>query len=405
MEDDKINLSEVYEELFQLLCDSKEEVIKGSVELLFDQSETKSLSEYLLNNPKHFRTILLLIGSDISNISEYALKILINLSQKSEIGEELCSNWSAIEYSMDNLREQIKSNSTVPYHLHLNLMLISNLTRYSKGREKFFIKSRKSKSFYLLYLFECLSNPRDEREKEMIISIINNCTFCSQGRIFLFDNNLGIEILNKVSELMLGASKKGDLKMAESMISIIAHVCVDKNMHSIVSNKDCTLIPTLCCLVYPDENHRYLRNKKSSNILSELQNKTFFFDSKCEETYSDNIPFSKFDNENSKIKYGGGDEEFIDPNKEDKVSEYIRKNAVGPVNENISKDVFDCILVLTSTINGRTFLRDLGAYEVLRVWHLYESKNEIIGGIEDIIHLLVYSEDELLQQDNSLMDV
>ncbi|KAK9173953.1 protein of unknown function (DUF384) family protein [Cryptosporidium meleagridis] len=403
-EDDKINLFGVYEELFRLLRDGKDEVIKGCMELLLDQSEMESLSEFLSKNPNYFRSILLLIGNDISSISEFALKILINLSQKSEVGEELCRNWSAIEYSMDNLREQIKSNSTVPYHLSLNLMLISNLTRYSKGREKFFDKSRQSKSFYLTYLLECLSNSRDEKEKEMIISILNNCTYCNQGRAFLFESNLGIEVLNKVSELMLETSRKDDLKMTKSIMSIITHVCLDKKLHTIISKKDCSVIPSLFCLVYPNEDHRNLRYRKSSNILSELQNKTIFFDSKCEGTPYDNSSFNEFDNKNPKKKCESYDEEFTDFTGEDKVSEFIKKNATGPVDKNISQDVFDCILVLISTINGRTFLRELGAYEILRVWHLYESKDEIINGIEDIIHLLVYSEDELLQQDNSFID-
>lgn len=400
-ENDEINLSGIYEELFKLLRDEREEVIKGSMELLLDQSETESLSEYLLNNPKYFRSILILIGSNISNVSEYALKILVNLSQNTEIGENLSSNWSAIEYSMDNLREQIKSNSTVPYHLSLNLMLISNLTRYSKGRERFFIKSRKSSNFYIPYLIECLSSPKDEKEKEMVINIINNCTSCNQGRMFLFENNLGIEIMNKVSELIL-ASRKNNLKMIEGMISIIAHICVDRNMHSVIANKDCIVILTLCCLVYPSENYRYMRKKKSNNILSELQNKTILFYSKCEGTSLDCNSFSDFEDKNSQIKDEESDDESIDHNGENIVSDFIKKNAIGPVNNNISQDVFDCILVLTSTVNGRNFLREIGAYEVLRVWHLYESKNEIIRGIEDIIHLLVYSENELSQQDNIL---
>ncbi|OII71774.1 uncharacterized protein cubi_00581 [Cryptosporidium ubiquitum] len=399
-EKDKINLSEVYEELFGLLRDKRAEVIKGSIELLLDQSETESLSEYLLNNSKYFRSILLLIGSDIFGISECALKILINLSQNTKIGEDLCSSWSAIEYSMDNLREQIKSNSTVPYHLSLNLMLISNLTRYSKGREKLFIKAKQSNGFYLSYFIECLSNPRDKKEKEMVINIINNCTSCAQGRIFFFENDLGIEILNKISDLTL-SSRKNNLEITQSMISIIAHVCVDRNMHSIISNKDCIIIPVLCCLVYPGEDYRYLRNRKSSNILSKLQNKTIFFSSKHEDTYLDDNSFSEFDNKNLDIRDGVNDDESVDCTKEDIVSEFIKKNAVGPINKNISQDIFDCILVLSSTANGRNSLRELGAYEVLRVWHLYESKNEIISGIEDIIHLLVYSEDELLEQDNS----
>lgn len=402
-ENSEVDLSVIYCELFELLRDKRQEVIQGSLDLLLDQSETEPLSEYLLSNPKYFRSILLLIGSDYPVISECALKVLINLSQKKEIGEELCSGWSAIEYSMNNIREQVKSGSTVPYHLSLNLMLISNLTRHSEGRKKFFVKSRQCRGVYLSYLLEFLSNPREEEEKEMAINIINNCTSCNEGRVFLFENSFGIEILNKISDLLL-ATNKSNSKLIASLMSIITHFSVDKSMHQKITNKKCIVIPVLCCLVYPGDCHKHLRNKKSSNILLELQNKTICFDSSCKNQYSDEDSLNSISNKNSCEKDGMSDNESTDSAKEYTVSDFIRKNAVGPINGNLSRDVFDCILVLTSTIEGRVFLREIGAYEILRVWHLYESINEIICGIENIIHLLVYSEDELLQQDKSLID-
>ncbi|KAJ1604315.1 hypothetical protein OJ253_3743 [Cryptosporidium canis] len=396
-ENSEINLYTIYDELFGLLRDKRQEVVQGSLELLLDQSETESLSEYLLTNPEHFRRILLLIGSDYSLISECTLKILINLSQKIEVGRELSSSWGAIEYSMNNLKEQAKPGSTVPYHLGLNLMLVSNLTRTSEGRARFFTKSRQSKGSYLPYLLECLSNPRKEEERGMAINIINNFTSCGEGRAFLFESDIGIEILNIISGLLLAADKS-KLKVVDGLMSIVTHICVDKNMHQIITKKHSDVIQILCCLIYPGYSHIHLRNKKSSNALLELQNKTIYFDSRCK-TNSRGDSSNDTYNDDSYEEYEEHGNETIDSVKDDTISEFIRKNSVGPIHENLSKDVFDCILVLTSTPEGRIFLREIGAYEVLRVWHLYESNNEITSGIEDIIHLLVYSEDELLQQD------
>ena len=91
----------IFEELFSLLSVKNDEVIRGSIDLLLDQSETESLREFLLGNTKYLRHIILFVGSDICDVSGKAMKILVNLSQYSEISDELCTRLSAIEYSMD----------------------------------------------------------------------------------------------------------------------------------------------------------------------------------------------------------------------------------------------------------------------------------------------------------------
>ncbi|KAF7457915.1 Armadillo-type fold containing protein [Cryptosporidium felis] len=399
MEDESANIPELYEELFSLFRDGRSEIVRGSIELLLDQTETESLIEYILKNPKKLRIILLLIGSDVTGVSENAMKSLINLSQKTEIAEELCINLNAIEYSMDNLMEQIKPCSSVPYHLTPNLMFISNLTRCSTGRNCFITRNKQRKNAYFLFLFECLSNTRSEKEVEMALNIINNCTSCEEGRNSLFDYSLGIEVLNKISNILLDSLRCDSSKNIDIVISIISHVCVDRNLHKTIVSEKCRVIPTLCCVVYPDESHKYLRTKKSGNTLMELQNKTILFGSSSEKC-NINIESNLGNEIYSLPERKNNDQGFADSNSRN-VSEYIVNFAVGPVNCNISQDIFDCLLVVSSTVEGRQLLRKHGAYEVLRVWHLYEEKVEIITGIENIIHLLVYSEEELLEQDNN----
>jgi len=41
----------------------------------------------------------------------------------------------------------------------------------------------------------------------------------------------------------------------------------------------------------------------------------------------------------------------------------------------------------------------MGFYEVLRVWHLKENDAAIRASIEEFVHLFVYSEEELAEQD------
>lgn len=48
---------------------------------------------------------------------------------------------------------------------------------------------------------------------------------------------------------------------------------------------------------------------------------------------------------------------------------------------------------------GRGGLREQGVYEVLRVSHLLEKANELKTIIEEMVHLIVYSEEELAEQD------
>ncbi|KAL7067746.1 hypothetical protein ACR3K2_16550 [Cryptosporidium serpentis] len=395
-----LDTAKVFDELFKLLRHNQIEVIAGSIELLLDQSETPAFISYISKYPKSLRSLLLLIGNDEEILSTNAIKTLINLSQNPNISEELCSNLLAIEYTMDNLREQIRRSSGVPYHCNLNLMLISNLTRSSKGRECFFKKTQKNESLYLPYLLELLYGSNNKEEQEMIINIFNNCTSCEQGRKLITESSIGIEIVNVLSGVFLKMIQKKE--SCETIVGILTHLCIDRECHEFLMKDDCRVIKILCCTLYPSRNNKLLRYKKSESALSLLENKILHFQLADKYEVQDLSYLScEVNDDSSKRK------EIIDETCElelsgKKINFFIEENSVGPVNSNISQSIFDCILVLLSTDKVREYLRGLGLYEVLRVWHLYEQDQSIKKGIENMVHLVVYNEQELAQQDNDI---
>ncbi|OII71570.1 hypothetical protein cand_032830 [Cryptosporidium andersoni] len=391
-----LDTTKVFDELFKLLRHNQIEVIAGSIELLLDQSETSTLISYISKYPKSLRSLLLLIGNDEEILSTNAIKTLINLSQNPNISEELCSNLSAIEYTMDNLREQMRRSTGTPYHCDLNLMLISNLTRSSKGREFFLKKTPKNESLYLPYLLELLYGSNNKEEQEMIINIFNNCTSCEQGRKLITESSIGIEIVNVLSGIFLKMVQKKE--SCKTIVGIFTHLCIDRECHEFLMKDDCKVIKILCCILYPSRNNK-LRYNKSESALSLLENKILHFQSADKYEVQDLSYLSCEVNDNSSKGKEIIDETYELELNEKKIHFFIEENSVGPVNSDTSQNIFDCILVLLSTAKVREYLRSLGLYEILRVWHLYEQDQSIKKGIEDMVHLVVYNEQELAQQD------
>ncbi|KEP63096.1 UNVERIFIED_CONTAM: hypothetical protein HHA_222192 [Hammondia hammondi] len=82
----------------------------------------------------------------------------------------------------------------------------------------------------------------------------------------------------------------------------------------------------------------------------------------------------------------------------------VSLTAYGPAGSVLSrKVVVDCFSALALTETGRNSMRESGIYEVLRCVHLLEDQTSPVREeIEDMVHVLVYSEEELKQQDEDL---
>ncbi|PFH33768.1 hypothetical protein BESB_079840 [Besnoitia besnoiti] len=82
----------------------------------------------------------------------------------------------------------------------------------------------------------------------------------------------------------------------------------------------------------------------------------------------------------------------------------VSRDAYGPAGSVLSRKlVVDCLAALALTETGRVSMRESGIYEVLRCVHLLEDKNSPVREeIENMVHVLVYSEEELKQQDEDL---
>eukprot|EP00922_Rhytidocystis_sp_ex-Travisia-forbesii_P037313 GHVS01055600.1.p1 GENE.GHVS01055600.1~~GHVS01055600.1.p1 ORF type:complete len:245 (+),score=38.53 GHVS01055600.1:91-735(+) len=78
----------------------------------------------------------------------------------------------------------------------------------------------------------------------------------------------------------------------------------------------------------------------------------------------------------------------------------ILEGACGPVDRVSIRDaLLGCVRGLCGSRGGREAMRYIGMYEVVRQWHLLETEESLLSGIEDIVHLLHYSENELDEQD------
>ncbi|CBZ50083.1 conserved hypothetical protein [Neospora caninum Liverpool] len=81
----------------------------------------------------------------------------------------------------------------------------------------------------------------------------------------------------------------------------------------------------------------------------------------------------------------------------------VSRNAYGPAGSALSRKlIVDCFSALALTETGRTSMRESGIYEVLRCVHLDEKNSPVREEIENMVHVLVYSEEELKQQDEDL---
>ncbi|KFH03573.1 hypothetical protein TGVAND_222192 [Toxoplasma gondii VAND] len=82
----------------------------------------------------------------------------------------------------------------------------------------------------------------------------------------------------------------------------------------------------------------------------------------------------------------------------------VSLTAYGPAGSALSRSVVvNCFSALALTETGRNSMRESGIYEVLRCVHLLEEQTSPVRQeIENMVHILVYSEEELRQQDEDL---
>lgn len=65
----------------------------------------------------------------------------------------------------------------------------------------------------------------------------------------------------------------------------------------------------------------------------------------------------------------------------------------------------DCLSQLCATKKSREFLRSKGAYEILREYHKWEENRKALYYCENIVNILIRTEEEIGAEDLSALDV
>lgn len=65
----------------------------------------------------------------------------------------------------------------------------------------------------------------------------------------------------------------------------------------------------------------------------------------------------------------------------------------------------DCLSQLCATKKSREYLRAKGAYEILREYHKWETSRKALYYCENIVNILIRTEEEIGAEDLSTLDV
>eukprot|EP00920_Eleutheroschizon_duboscqi_P008820 GHVT01020220.1.p1 GENE.GHVT01020220.1~~GHVT01020220.1.p1 ORF type:complete len:586 (-),score=80.33 GHVT01020220.1:508-2265(-) len=393
------------------------------------------------------RQLLRRIGDDsLPETSREVMKALVNLSDLPRIENAILAA-GGVARVMANLRDQ--SNGEAPRHEEVNLMLLANLTRTSAGQAKFLQLSAangeqanaSATGLFITRILALLLEPVQPAADANLpdkalygLNVLVNITTHAEGRRLLVNDNL-LAFTNLCSQLCpttFRNSASARARRRSLILRICAHLCASSQTHRTFAGEDCDVLPRLGCLVYPPKNSKlrdmegtpakveglYTADKAGNLKTVKHASRTSAAPGGSEECCSPSvldktdIAPQSFGAEGGADKAEGGSAstatDVTAPSKTAGVHRRSRNlppcvesDAFGLVEEaDDRKLVFQCFIALAKTADGRSALRRHNIYEIFRLWHLLESDNSITTAIEDMIHLLVYSEEELAQQDS-----
>jgi len=192
-------------------------------------------------------------------------------------------------------------------------------------------------------------------------------------------------LLNKLGTELVRKDKRS------LFIQVIRHLCVDVKCHEDIFGPKCELVPRMCCCVYPKRGKEREILRTTTSVINEgwvRVNDGASIESIAMNTLSEN-------NEPEKCQ-----KEDCSTDNLRSVHELIENESFGIIEDLPSRmGLVACFLGLSGSALGRNELKGMGFYEVLRVWHLKENDATIRASIEEFVHLFVYSEEELAEQD------
>ncbi|CEM29659.1 unnamed protein product [Vitrella brassicaformis CCMP3155] len=356
-----------FEELIGFISDPRVSARSGAIDIVVGFATNKAFVDFCSDRERAksvVKPLLRQLGQG-NELSHKALTALINLAEIPEIVSSMLDA-SGVRRLMESLWDMMaaresRSHDSTPLHEELNLMLLANLTRDDKGvahvlqtHEK--EESRGSFLATLLKLFFDPPAPSEDREHPdrclWVGHILFNVTGTQEGREAFLKG--APHTLNALSKQLRYTGRR------PTVLQTLRHTALDQSAHQKLLADQVELMPRALTLVYPP------KGPKRDRPVIEGQ--------------------------------GNGVTEA--PVADASVHPIIDTDGFGPVrDESVRKLVADIVFILGATKSGREGLRRLGAYEVLRAWHLNEEADHIRDQIENMVHLFHYEEEELDEQD------
>lgn len=402
----------VFFELVEFLTDSKMQVRLLAIEALASTCDSAGFVEACRRSltlcQLLARKLIANIGSQNPEHSKKCVATLINVSRIPEVYDVLLNETQVVRRVMEWIRDEQRNDASSEC-VTLGIMLLANLTRTESGQRQLLgipLEDQEGSlqrcaalsELFLHYLIKqfvekpqgTISNdlnseasdwkPTEYQRHLCVGYILVNVTGLAVGRKCVIQYGKteadAIHMINVLSRQLL------DKECAEQKrlltIKLFRHLAVDVDKYfNVLLATDSLYLRSLCCVIYPRRGTSERRLKGCSPLPESGGFLTGDASASSSTTHLDE-----------------GEEASC-------VDTFIDANSIGLIdNVEARKDIFDIInSLLTSSPEIRNNLREMGLYEVLRLWHLTETEAQIVYGIEQVVHLLVYSEDELKDQD------
>jgi hypothetical protein len=176
----------VYEELVEFLRDKKKEVRLAAVEGIASLSASTEKHK-LLRGTNVIKYLVRMVGDDDGQISRAVMSSLINFAAEPQFLDQMLNN-HVVSRIMDGL---LDLDNKVR---ELYAILLVNVTQQVKGVHKIIQKGDTLEGYYLSKLIELFCTHDDKKEKEdafsWIASVLNNVTQVREGRDLILEKRV-----------------------------------------------------------------------------------------------------------------------------------------------------------------------------------------------------------------------
>ncbi|CDI75953.1 hypothetical protein, conserved [Eimeria praecox] len=363
-------------------------------------------------------------------------EVLINLTANETLAALMLEEYKDMtSVLMENLKRQQQQQQqqqqgdedAVPLHIGVTLMLLSNITRHKAAIDAVFSSQLPVPDYHLLpcllLLHDAPRDPENAYWKEQglfLLHILRNVTANDEAVEFLLRRRM--KTLNKLMDLLrylpplcqapflLLALRLACREQLHPLLLPVDHNQLQQKVQQQYTqqqqqqqqqgeqqpspDEDCRLLLALCCFLYPKPD-----SVERAKARDELAAQDAEEDKQRQQEQQQKEQQQGQEQKQQQQQQTGVTERqrlrFLHPT--------VDACSYGPAASSKARSLaVECLAALATSPHGRETLRWFGVYEVLRAAFCIETDEAIRDKIEGIVHLLVFSEEELLEQDKQM---